>query len=847
MRISALHSDIDEADSFLMPQVADALTQRREAALRLLREAGELGAVCSGYWDDLARCVQQDEEVAYAVDVDIIVLYSDPVKMAIYGELFSDSDAQTRNAAAFLLGDYIVRRMPAVLSASATPPTPEAPGLILIPPHDAELQRVGFAISNAALNSAVPASIAKLSKDKIDLLRGHLSNANGREDSSAGAVVDLLIKTGLLSSLRGPGGPRQELARLEDLEPGRFVALRGHPWFSSLESSKLLPPRRSAERDTPGAAAEYLRFEALADTWHRRLVNVYLSSHGTGPSGGKNQRIVRDAAVLARLQWVNEGLQAQGDSKRRLVLVTGSPTMINAAQQVDVCVPGYTDFASAFVRHPKAFLGAKQLAEHPASRTGAARPEHLPTEDTELHLADWLSVVLPRNVRQSRFEREAAGVLVGTTVKITFQRPTATDLLHTWEGDETGARGLKAVEGFPRQALAQLDALLARLAERMNAQAESNWRSGWARELQSVIGSDAASDPVTELIDLLRRRELVSIDRLYAQTDVVGAVQLLKPNERMRGLPALRFDDEYRDAQDQCDQLCAQLFSRNRPEHFDLQAMESALRKTDPSGYHARVLKAYVFACAGLWFQVRPLCLAALLAVDSISGKREDDKRKGREAAYLLAVAERRLANAHAGIEHAEAALKEAVRRNHLPGDVRFTSESLAQRVSRIQLDFFGRDTVQNVDLLGLMEDAWRLAHSALIERPTVIRRWVVRQCVTNGLMLALIARHQRVQPPQVSGIARRLLTLLAAEGQAPSLPSRAREGVEQLYPDGVSDFVWLVGTAVFGDSAADRDAARAMLMRETQEDRPDTSTSLFIERLRRDRMLQWAGLEIER
>src|SRR5262245_55868761 len=59
--------------------------------------------------------------------------------------------------------------------------------------------------------------------------------------------------------------------------------------------------------------------------------------------------------------------------------------------------------------------------------------------------------------------------------------------------------------------------------------------------------------------------------------------------------------------------------------------------------YHAFVIHALAFAIRGHWFGTKTLCLLALGVVDAIP-KAERKMRTGREAAYLLAVAERRLA-----------------------------------------------------------------------------------------------------------------------------------------------------------------------------------------------------------
>ena len=819
---------------------------RRESALRLLREAGELGDVCNGYWGDLSRCVELEEEVSYAVDVDVVVLYTDPKENAPYGRVLSDSTDEVCAAAALLLGDYIVRRMPALLTATANTQRSTSVGLLLISPHDAELQRVGLAISQASLGSRQQFGSLKPSPSQVELLQRYLNNGHAAAGDSTEKVVELLVKTGLLADPYQDGGPKLQLARLEALEAGRFIGPRDHPWFRG-PGIEMLPPGRPAKNDTPIQHADYRRLESIADGWHQRLVGIYLERFGSQHVAKRPKNVLSDALVLARLEWMNEWLARKPDTMRRLVLITGSPTLLEAARQVPSGVAGFNDFASAYLRHPRAFLGAKHLAEHPPLQPEDVSTKHLTVRDTELHLADWLSVVLPRSVQQDRFERVPdGGHLLDTSVRMSFRKPLAEEIEKAWEGDDAAGGGLRTISDFPDAPKRTFEQALRRHADRMNAQAAQIWRSSWAADIRRVVGELRTPDPALSIVDLLRRRELASIEALYAKTDVVGAVQLLEPSERMRGLPALRFDAEYLDAQRQCDDLCGQLFRPDRPAQFDLNAMEAALRETDPSGYHARVLKAYVFACAGLWFQVRPLCRSALLAVDAIPNKNPDDNRRGREAVYLLAVAERRLASSYAGIEHAEAALNEAVRRNHMPGDLRFESEKLAQKVARIQLDHYSRKTGTRENLIDLIDRSMKLARQALDETPSVVKRWVVRQSVTNGLLLALIAKGPLVQPAQVSGNARELIQLLNKEEQAPDLSVPPFNQHRQKYADAVSDFVWLVAVAVFGERKEQRDAAKTALAEDAGQQRKSSSPITYIERVRQIHLLELAGIDLE-
>lgn len=817
---------------------------RKHEALRLLREAGELGELCNDYWNDVSRCVELKEEVSYAVDVDVVVLYSDPKGKLSYGRVLSGNNEEVCSAAALLLGDYIVRRMPALLSTTTNS---DSVGLVLIPPHDAELQRVGLAISQESMGNRTSSNNSPLSKNEVLLLQQFLNDTHDKGSDHIENVLKLLIRTGLLTDPYQGGGTKLEIARLEALKPGRIIGPRKHPWFQDTGSA-MLPPRRPAANDPPEQHVQYRELESMADRWHERLVSIYLDNSKSSKvaTQHKGKNILADALALARLEWINRELAKASDKKRRLVLITGSQTLLQAARQVPCEIDGFSDFASAYLRNPRAFLGAKDLAGHPPIQPEASDDKKFTVKDTELHIADWLSVMLPRSVQQDRFERLIQDAsFIGTSVKMGFRKPTQEELENAWEGDPNTGGGLRTISDFPKAPIDTLENALRRHAERMNAQAAQCWRSNWAAEINRVVGEHSNQNPEFSIINLLRQRELSSIEALYARTDVVGAVQLLAPSERMRGLPALRFDAEYPKAQQQCNDLCEQLFRPNRPAQFDLNKMEDDLRETDPSGYHARVLKAYVFACAGLWFQVRPLCRSALLAVDAIENKPPNDNRRGREAAYLLAVAERRLANTSTGIDHAEAALTEAGMRNHLPIDRRFNSEDLAQQVTRIQLDYFSKKDISEKVLIKLIDESKALAQDALNEESHVVKRWVVRQSVTNGLLLSLIAKEKHIQPARVSGNARALIELLSKEKQAPKLSVPPFNAMDQQYPDAVSDFVWLVAVAVFGDNKEQRDAAKEALHEEIARQRTSSSSVTYIETVRRAHFLLIAGIDV--
>lgn len=272
-------------------------------------------------------------------------------------------------------------------------------------------------------------------------------------------------------------------------------------------------------------------------------------------------------------------------------------------------------------------------------------------------------------------------------------------------------------------------------------------------------------------------------------------------------------------------------------------SLYSDLRHEDDSNYHAHVMHAFVYASSGKWFQARTLCRVALSVVDTIpESKREG--RLGREAAYLMAVAERRLAASASKIELARKALELARDRCSGPAeanDVRFDSESFAQDVTELQLLHF-KGQGKPIDVGRFVARAQELVDRVdrQREREESVRHWVVRQSVTNGLIASLFAalRGQRFQ--QEVGSIRNLLTRLSDEELAPLIDGAEPDSP---YPDEVSDFIWLLAAAYFGDQHL-RARARAWLDAKPVE--TTEAPTLLLEQKRRSVLMELVGLSPE-
>lgn len=794
-------------------------------AWRMLTEARDFAEVCNGYWTDLARCEELGESIAYAVDADIVKLYSAPGGMSNYGKIFSDLPDEVAAATAAVLGDFIVRRMPSQLGVSAPG------GLVVIPPHNTELRRIAAAIQFNAMRDAHHRP--PLSEVKAAELNGIL-NKNPLSEVDSDQAVVLLQESGLLPDPSNSNNAADEHARLEIIPAGRFISLSAHPWFSGKDSKALLPPQLPQDIEvTTVLNEEQQQLVDLIDVWHTQLVGVYLTNIDPAPSEHKRANIFNDAEVLARLQWINERLRKSDQCKRRLVLITGTMSIFQAADLKYENLDGFARFSEAFLRHPKAFLGAKDLAQLRPPQEIAA-DNGIPINRFELHMADWLSVIFPSALKQQRFELLNRSSITGSTVKVEFNYPDNSTLERAWYGDGTEHRGLKSLPEFPHAHLKSFGAALTEIAHRTQAETQAQFKKDWHNFFSK------SPRKFEDIINLLRQRELANIDHVYHLVDSVGAVQILQTLQKIKGVPALRFDVNAI-AQEECIRLCEYLFDRKKVPDFDFIKMEEKVRQSDKSGYQARVLTAYVFACADLWFQVRPLCWAALLAAPANPNNANGDHRLGREAAYLLAVAERRLASSIEGIQNARAALEEAKKRNHNPSDLRFDSEALAQNVTEIQLNLYSNNpTEQKIEWINLVAKFLVIIEKSSLETPSIVRRWIIRQCVTNGLLLCLMAHDLQASPSQITGHARKLLKTLANEDLAPSL-QLATENYQQKYADSTSDFVWLVSTAIFDSRAPRREAAKKSL--QSYIAIPSKNPQNHLERIRNKKLLKTAGV----
>jgi hypothetical protein len=253
---------------------------------------------------------------------------------------------------------------------------------------------------------------------------------------------------------------------------------------------------------------------------------------------------------------------------------------------------------------------------------------------------------------------------------------------------------------------------------------------------------------------------------------------------------------------------------------MDLAKLYSEFNNIDPEAYHALVVHGLAFAIRGHWHATRTLCRSALAVVDAIPEAAKNG-RTGREAAYLMAIAERRLARNEEAMRSWARYIDMAKDREN-PGadlDPRFASEHLAGEVVTAMLarlagvppkrqevaSHFVRDVLHRGQAI--------LDRLAPKERPQ-IKAWVTRQVYVNVLGIALIAELDK------AGVTS------SWQGEFNALSHCLRE--RSLAPDGTGEYldvysnvIYQAATSLYDTDGGRKRAAMAALVSVTPTDFP--------------------------
>ncbi len=726
----------------------------------LINRAERLARYCAGFLRD-----EHDRrggwDVFCAVDADIVGLYLNPAGRSNYADVFDGGDALL----ARLIGDFLVLQFQSGLSP------PERVPLFVIPPHDEQITRMLMRITEKHVEAMEGADFG------LDALVAYHSRSPAEEmDKASDWLLDSARE--LVEIFDGQSGPALELSRFAAIADDRIVNIETHVGGAARDWAFPLPNSTDDLLDLDATAQ-------ILEKWQRNL-----SKHRSRKQQGYS--VDEDALVLTSLQWINQQLEGQ---KKRLVLITGTSGIWAAAAEEDCRVESGRHkgmlFCDAYIRHPQAFL---------ADRHFFFEQEPHSTEPT-FNLVDWLNLVFPNVLRFSStgialadVDQLSASPSLGAARSATRSQVAADSngqlhdaeaIISEWKRQVGAAAIVRQVQVSKSHWNDRAKAVLDWIREKTN--------EGWTLDqLHSDIG----------------KRAVKSLSVLYSSTVWLGLwARLRRLPDLARGLPSLRFEPPYEMAHQYYKLVVSAVYgdedTRKPAALIDLRTIYADLSEVDPSHYLSHVIHALAYASKGHWYATRTLCRVALRIADDLSDE-ERGSLRGREAAYLLAIAERRMARSLDDIDSARAYLEQATIRQDpdQSPDMRFESEALSQAAASFNFRFFvNKDAEGAISRLGdFHQTGLDLLESLNGEALPEARDWISQQVVTNlldvAIALASLPSTRSVEP---------VLKVLDYVQRSP----RVRQTIAA---DGVAEFVFTTAIAVFSQDATERSNAAARL-----------------------------------
>jgi hypothetical protein len=727
---------------------------------RFIASAAGLMRRCAGYLFD-RQAEQSGWKVFYAVDIDIIKMYMAPNIRSKYAAVFGDGeDTATRELLARLIGDFIFRQF-----KSAGDQVNDY--LFIIPPHDEELGNMIFALSNELLDALDEADTP------LDELLADLPErqANGDQDGLSQWLID--SAPSLIGIFDGKSGPRSELDRFESIDEHRLLHVERY--LEKPDSWTFPLPQLDCK------SQDFESFTSSFEDWKKRLIE-----HKTPR---QNQyAFIRDAYVMTMLEWLNQHMEPE---KRRLVLITGTQGILNAASKYrPPLVKGQSkSFAELYIRHPQDFMVDNaffpEISAHDEKK-----------DANNFRLFDWLNLFFPKVIREGIKQIATFNTLLLEKIEKSEDKEFQELMVLLAKSNQSDRS-----RPFPDSMLDEWRTQVrsACISREINME-ESSWPARAKQLLEWIKSKLDQGWSVEQLRSDLASRAIQSLSALYSSTVWLGLWSQVGTHvEHVRGIPALRFDPGYEKAQEYYRLVIAAMQGTEsakgggQKSNIDIADMYSKLSGIDDSDYHGHVIHALAYATKGHWHAAKTLCKIALRTADSLQDENKNF-RTGREAAYLLAISERRLARQIDDLVVARQYLQDALSRENpgAPPDLRFLSEAIAIDVARINFEYFIKegDSIIPNDFERIWQDAAELYSRIDSEPLQECKTWICQQLSTNMLNLALIEFHTNQHLPETkSELVRNVL-----------LDLREKRNLHAFmeHNDGISEFVYLVASTIF-------------------------------------------------
>jgi len=645
------------------------------------------------------RIEEQGGTVIYALDNDVITIVTAPWRTAHqhYLRLFGNEDLDAIEALAYVFGEFFLSH------SSASP-------YVIVRPAEVELEGMWNYVYEQALSEQTDLTTGL---DRI--LKGDLGQTP-RDDQ---ALFDIVRR--VLELVYGKQGHLTELKRIS-----RIVELGGIRRMDTVVNENGGSPFPTESVDDTKQIA---KFEQI---WLQMLNRSRPKEGGERNAKTLPKNNLVDAAVLARIQWINLRYQEEGINSR-LCLITGDSHIEKVASLVDFCGES---FAAAFVRSPTCFLDDETFFTSMADR---ASDSSTATNPPDISIGDCLRVLSPAaHVNLTEFASKESERNI---------REETNSAMQQWA---IFLKSIAAASQFNN------DRFKEALREHLDA---SNY----------LHIADVRSR-----FEMLKN-ELASIgDEALARFGVSGALaafwSLDYRNRRVeRSIPPVKFD-----SLKEADAFLGQLRDSSNFEALQ-RAVDrhwiSVLREEDESGYTALIVFSLAHACAGEWSTALTVARAAVLAAKRMRGKvsRETSEKqarqtiKGDEAAYLCAIFARLSARDMRALDDSETWLELADELQKLPPirsslqnvdlsqylDPRFVAERLAIRLCRRFFAEFSESSQRDIhDGLVLRwrardecEKLLALFPVAASEKSENVRQYIQEQLAVNFLQWQLLAK----------------------------------------------------------------------------------------------------------
>ncbi|MBF0336853.1 MAG: hypothetical protein HQL05_03395 [Nitrospirae bacterium] len=530
-------------------------------------------------WKIDQKFKSQGGKIFYAVDTDIVKMFSDPSKMSKYSTVFPGDDKRTREILTWALGRFIFSQL-----------TDDNQPLLIIPPHHQELENVFMSIARDALKE----------KEEIDLSLTIMNKyvEQYRQDNNLDSLISKLKEGSLdllLFAFGGGKGAIAELSRITDL----------------LRDDCILHVERYAEDRAEGKWVLPMPpdddiLKNLAKYWSERLSE-------TKSKLRPRPLLLDDAMVMARLGWMNNEM---AEDKVRVVLVTGDPALQRAAKYH---VDDEHTFADLYIRDPRVFMASSDFLRIKNTR------KDIKDEKTERKddLIGWLDVFLaryytdnsdyPKNLKEieqlkdkDRKELVQEFIEKAPNCMVNLKRDwkecvELTAIKYSFSSEEEQVKSfLKVLE----------EKGLAQIKEKIELMTSKVWLDFW--KFASIAG-------------------LGSTGMFEVNKNIKGKLHL-------RGVPALRLTVE--PFKTMARELCCTLRHQDIISP-DQKFLFDNMLKIEQSGYSAFLIHALAFGAKGRWNVCSILSRYALNIADDNEKKskfpKDHEPITGNEACYLLA------------------------------------------------------------------------------------------------------------------------------------------------------------------------------------------------------------------